>query len=116
MGAPDRACPDYPNECMHPWAHARTYAEVKATQPSGMTDQELEEIELRALAATREPWHVEYLGDHGYPQRIANDAAVVVATTYEGTQPAGNAEFIAAARTDIVRLIAEVRRLKAGRS
>lgn len=32
MTAPDRACPDYPNECVHPWAHARTYAEVKATQ------------------------------------------------------------------------------------
>ena len=32
MSAPDRACPDYPNDCMHPWAHARTYAEVKATQ------------------------------------------------------------------------------------
>ncbi|MEU7170208.1 hypothetical protein ABZ949_01800 [Micromonospora tulbaghiae] len=32
MSAPDRACPDYPNDCMHPWVHARTYAEVKATQ------------------------------------------------------------------------------------
>ncbi|WP_431935770.1 hypothetical protein [Micromonospora sp. RP3T] len=32
MSAPDRACPDYPNECVHPWAHARTCAEVKATQ------------------------------------------------------------------------------------
>ncbi|MEO3929258.1 hypothetical protein ABGB07_36215 [Micromonosporaceae bacterium B7E4] len=32
MSAADRACPDYPNECMHPWAHARTYDEVKATQ------------------------------------------------------------------------------------
>ena len=32
MATPDRACPDYPNECVHPWAHARTYAEVKATQ------------------------------------------------------------------------------------
>ncbi|MEU5946290.1 hypothetical protein ABZ793_12100 [Micromonospora sp. NPDC047465] len=24
MSAPDPACPDYPNECVHPWAHART--------------------------------------------------------------------------------------------
>ncbi|HEY9366901.1 hypothetical protein [Streptomyces sp.] len=32
MSKPDRACPDYPNECVHPWAHARTYAEVQATQ------------------------------------------------------------------------------------
>lgn len=31
MSAPDRACPDYPNECVHPWAHARTHTEVKAT-------------------------------------------------------------------------------------
>ncbi|WP_030487288.1 hypothetical protein [Micromonospora chokoriensis] len=29
---PDRACPDYPNECVHPWAHARTYEEVKAAE------------------------------------------------------------------------------------
>lgn len=73
---------------------------------------DLAAIEMRALMATREPWHVEYLGEHGYPQRIANDAAVLVATTYEGTQPAGNAEFIAHARTDVPRLIAEVRRLR----
>lgn len=33
-----------------------------------MTEQEIEEIEMRALAATREPWHVEYFGDGGYPQ------------------------------------------------
>lgn len=77
-----------------------------------MTDDELDAIELRALAAAREPWHVEYLGGHGYPQRITNNAAVLVATTYEGTRPAGNAEFIAHARTDVPRLLAEVRRLR----
>jgi hypothetical protein len=32
MATPDRACPDYPNECVHPWAHARTYAEVRAAE------------------------------------------------------------------------------------
>ena len=38
MATPDRACPDYPNECVHPWAHARTYAEVKATQTDAPVD------------------------------------------------------------------------------
>jgi hypothetical protein len=46
VARPDRACPDYPNECVHPWAHARTYAEVRAAQGQDMdrgaemTDQE----------------------------------------------------------------------------
>lgn len=38
MSAPDRACPDYPNDCMHPWAHARTYAEVKAAEGRRLRD------------------------------------------------------------------------------
>lgn len=81
---------------------------------SPMTEQELDSIEMWALAATREPWHVEYLGEHGYPQRVANDRAMLVAETFEaGGQPAANAEFIARARTAVPRLIAEVRRLKA---
>jgi hypothetical protein len=79
-----------------------------------MTEQEIEEIEMRALAATREPWHVEYFGDGGYPQRVANDAGVVVCDTHDGGgYPATNAEFIAHARTDVPALIAEVRRLRA---
>jgi len=78
-----------------------------------MTPDQLDEIELRAAAATREPWHVEYFGDNGYPQRIANDAAILVADTHEGGgHPARTAEFIAAARTDVPRLLLEIRRLR----
>lgn len=79
-----------------------------------MSDLDLEAISERADAAVRGPWHVEYFGDSGYPQRIANDAAVLVADTHEGGgYPARTAEFIAAARSDVPALIAEVERLRA---
>lgn len=78
-----------------------------------VSDLQIEEIEMRALRATREPWKVEYLGDNGYPQRITDNRATIVAEVHEGTgDPAPNAEFIAAARTDVLVLIAEVRRLR----
>ncbi len=37
----------------------------------------------RAKAAVSGPWHVETLGD-GYPQRVSNPQAVIVAQTYTG--------------------------------
>lgn len=77
-----------------------------------MSDLDLTAIGERADAAVRGPWHVEYFGDSGYPQRIANDAAVIVADTHEGGHPARTAEFIAAARSDVPTLIAEVERLR----
>lgn len=37
-----------------------------------------------AAAATSGPWKTEYFGDRGYPQRVTNDRAEVVAECYEG--------------------------------
>lgn len=54
-----------------------------------MTDEELKAIEARANAATPGPWMKGVTYDHGR-----------------------NAEFIAASRTDVPALAAEVRRLK----
>lgn len=74
-------------------------------------DHVLDAIEMRALAATREPWQVQY--DPGQHPQVINQGCAVVASTYLG--PPGHrrdAEFIAAARTDIPALIAEVRRLR----
>lgn len=73
----------------------------------------LDAISERADQAIRGPWHVEYFGDRGYPQRIGNDAGVIAANTHEGGYPARTAEFIAAAREDVPALVAEVRRLHA---
>jgi hypothetical protein len=41
---------------------------------------------LRRLAkeAPKGPWSVEYFGDRGYPQRITNAQATLIANTYEG--------------------------------
>jgi hypothetical protein len=38
----------------------------------------------RAEAAAKGPWRVQYFGDAGYPQRVSNDAAELVAQTFEG--------------------------------
>jgi hypothetical protein len=78
-----------------------------------MPEARLEEIDFLTLMATREPWSVEYLGQRGYPQRVTNAAGVLVATFYEGTRPAPNAEFTAAARVLVPELVAEVRRPQA---
>ncbi|NEA21593.1 hypothetical protein [Actinomadura bangladeshensis] len=86
-----------------------------------------EPVDLDAVAQLltglpRGPWHVEYFGDEGYPQRVCNDAAIVVADTHQGgTGLRPTPEFIAAARTlvprmadEIAALRAEVARLRAG--
>lgn len=73
---------------------------------------DLGEIEARAAAATPAPWHVE-LSDHGYPQRIATRGAVLVAETFTGPHHLPtDAVFIASAREDVPRLVAEVRALR----
>lgn len=74
------------------------------------SDLDLTAVRARADAATPGPWHVEYLGKARYPQRVSNDTAVMVAETFVGG-PADDAEFIAAARTDVPLLLAEVERL-----
>jgi hypothetical protein len=81
------------------------------TKPAAL---DLDAIEARVEATPKGPWHVEYFGDHDYPQRIGNDAAILVAETYEGGEGIRpTPEFIAAARTDVPNLIAEVKRLRA---
>lgn len=62
MNAPDRACPDYPNDCMHPWAHARTYAEVQATQ---QTTPELTPADVARYHRTHGGHASLLLGAHG---------------------------------------------------
>lgn len=80
-----------------------------------MTPERRAEIRARVDATPRGPWHVEYFGDAGYPQRIANDAAIIVADTHEGG-PEGLRpipEFIAHSRVDVPDLLADVDRLTA---
>jgi hypothetical protein len=49
-----------------------------------LTPERRAEIRDRVDATPRGPWHTEYFGDAGYPQRIANDAAILIADTHEG--------------------------------
>ena len=105
--------------------------------PEPLTDTELAAIAARAAAATPGPWHVRHLDDdHSMnltavssqpatttPDRWPNDehASIVAATLVQ--QPryvdhtdrrwVENATFIAAARTDVPRLLAEITRLRA---
>jgi hypothetical protein len=101
-----------------------------------VTNEELEEIELRCEAATPGPWFVRHLDDDyamnltavsttpdtGQGERWPNfDSTTIVAATLV-QQPRyvdladgrwdENARFIAHARTDIPRLVAEIKRLR----
>jgi hypothetical protein len=83
--------------------------------PDSMTPEQIAEIKARVEATPRGPWHVEYFGDEGYPQRVSNQQAILIASTHEGG-PAGLRpipEFLAHARQDIPALLAEVERLRA---
>ena len=91
-----------------------------------MDERELAEIEARANAATPGPWcastgrtydtttgkvaHVEH-----YVSRGDDDVGIAsdVCDSRTGEQSEPNARFIAAARTDVPALVAEVRRLTA---
>ena len=79
-----------------------------------MTDEELREIEERANQATPGPWSVrdQFIETASSPSHLLG---VTMQRTEEGlTQLPGeqNARFIAQARTDIPRLVSEIRRLK----
>lgn len=79
-----------------------------------MTDEELCAIQGRLKNITPPPWfHVlaSIVGTKDDPE--SPDATCVCCTEwgYCGDDPQANAEFIAAAPTDISRLLAEVRRL-----
>lgn len=87
-----------------------------------ITDQYLDEIEARCNAATPGPW-VAGRGDvativDGYESKwiYAKDRYLAIASGYEipnWEEVMANARFIAASSTDIPRLVAEVRRLRA---
>lgn len=86
-----------------------------------MSDDELKAIEERANAATPGPWIWEEEDRHGFamPRLLGGGGRVCDfgdATPYEnssGAEPGDNDKaFIAAARSDIPALVAEVRRLR----
>lgn len=69
---------------------------------------------MRALGLPRGPWHAELLGDKGYPQRVSNGRAVLIAETFSNA-PQGStpADHIAAhdSQTTIARCEAELAEL-----
>jgi hypothetical protein len=76
-----------------------------------LTDDELKAIEARANAATPGPWKAEGDDECILYVRAANGHTVV--TTDSGVYTTDeDAIFIAAARTDVPKLVAEVRRLR----
>lgn len=83
-----------------------------------MSDQDLVEIETRATAATMGPWHTALrLGTYRKMELRAifgpNGTTLVPGTRPYATLQTADAEFVAHARTDVPRLLAEVRRLRA---
>jgi hypothetical protein len=101
-----------------------------------LPEQELAEIEARAEMATPGPWHVRQLDDEDAMSLIAvstvpdtgkgerwpdfDHGEIVAATLIQQPRYVDlsderwdvNADFIAAARQDVPRLIAEIRRLR----
>ena len=83
-----------------------------------LTDAELAAIEARAEAATPGPWTSAY--HHGSPYKRqelrmlfgGHGGALVRGARDYAVLTAPDAHFVAAARTDIPRLVAEVRRLR----
>ncbi|MFD9004530.1 hypothetical protein ACFV0T_26815 [Streptomyces sp. NPDC059582] len=104
--------------------------------PDGPTDEELAGIEELAAAATPGPWYVRQLDDdfamslvaistvpdtgHGERWPDFDHRQIVAATLVQQPRYADvaderwdeNARFIAGAREDIPRLVAEIRRLR----
>ena len=104
--------------------------------PNPLTDEELSEIEERARAATPGPWHVRQLDDDFAMSLVAigtvpdtgaserwqdfDHRHIVAATLVQQPRYVDvaderwdeNANFIANARQDVPRLIAEIRRLR----
>ena len=76
-----------------------------------MTDEELSEIEARANTATPGPWRLDGL------EVVMMGVRERLAVLRRGDLPLGehvlSADFIAHAREDVPRLVAEVKRLRA---
>lgn len=78
------------------------------------SDPRVAQIEARLAAAPSWPWHWEGMGEHGYPQRISNSGAVLIAETFFGglDQVPPEAEFIAHAPEDMRYALDEVTELR----
>lgn len=73
---------------------------------------DLAAIEARANAATRGPWGVEQSPNDLYSALVVGTALDPGAPELAACLTRADAEFIAAARTDVPQLVAEVRRLE----
>ena len=89
-----------------------------------LTDEELDAIQARAAAATPGPWEAfvegrDHLAGDDFIRTggLNDDAPDMYVDLFYGARkmpaPPADLDFIAAARQDIPRLIAEVRRLRA---
>lgn len=71
----------------------------------------------RAQAVARGPWHWQALGDHGYPQRVVNEGAVLIAECF--TSPDATrvveAEYIASWHPAVAFAVADWLNSFAGR-
>ena len=79
-----------------------------------LTNGELDAMQARCDAATPGPWRL--IGDSFDPPEwfvVTEDGCEVILGPTDAMPVNSNAEFIAHARTDTPRLIAEVRRLRA---
>lgn len=87
---------------------------AQPTPEPALTESDLDVIEARVEAATEGPWEAKPAESAVPHERLhvwtANGICVAIIWGY---YPAGpNADFIAAARTDVVALVAAVRRLR----
>lgn len=86
--------------------------------PNRITDEELAEIEDRAAFATLGPWEdgaetaTPYIVKPSRSEGVLLEGTKICDCLSVGGQGMHDARFIAAARTDIPRLIAEVRALR----
>jgi hypothetical protein len=93
---------------------------------TGLTDNDLDEIEQRATAATPGPWEAfieerHAIGGDNFIRTggLDDNQPDMYVSQYLGTTsikvPAADLDFIANARQDIPRLVAEIRRLRSQR-
>lgn len=81
--------------------------DLPADWPSEIVRRAAKLMQERAGAAAHGPWHVELLGDKGYPQRISNPQAIVIGQTYTSpTVRPVHADYIAALSPDVATAIA----------
>jgi hypothetical protein len=78
--------------------------------PTPLTDEELDQIQLRADQATKGPWKTyiegrDEMSGSSFIMREREDIYLTGATDHDQ-------DFIASARTDIPKLIQEIRRLR----